>query len=100
MGGEAGGVAMLRWMSIRIDGRPLRQGPENGAALPRQASRPGRCRVRTRGQCQKSIVADNCTVRGAPRARLDSSGMPQYALLVTLLTPARSASGRPAIVVA
>lgn len=48
---------------------------------------------------QKSIVADNNTVLGAPSARLESNGMPQYALLVTLFTVARSASGRPASVV-
>ena len=48
---------------------------------------------------QKSIVADNNTVLGAPNARLDNNGMPQYALLVTLFTLARRASGRPAIVV-
>jgi hypothetical protein len=48
---------------------------------------------------QKSIVADTSTVLGAPSARLDNNGMPQYALLVTLFTLARSASGRPATVV-
>lgn len=48
---------------------------------------------------QKSIVADNNTVLGAPSARLESNGMPQYALLVTLFTLARKESGRPAIVV-
>ncbi len=48
---------------------------------------------------QKSIVADNKTVLGAPSARLESNGMPQYALLVTLFTVARSASGLPASVV-
>lgn len=48
---------------------------------------------------QKSIVADNNTVLGAPNARLESNGMPQYALLVTLFTLALRASGRPATVV-
>lgn len=48
---------------------------------------------------QKSIVADNNTVLGAPSAKLESNGMPQYALLVTLFTLARKASGFPAMVV-
>ncbi len=48
---------------------------------------------------QKSIVADTSTVLGAPSARLDNNGMPQYALLVTLFTLARSASDRRATVV-
>ncbi len=47
---------------------------------------------------QKSIVAENNTVLGAPSARLESNGMPQYALLVTLFTVARNASGLPASV--
>ena len=46
------------------------------------------------------MLADSWKVRGAPSARLDSSGMPQYALLVRLVMPARKVTGRFATLVA
>ena len=80
---------------------PLADGPAVAPSLrSAQRTEPSMARLyRDSTYAQKSIVADTSTVLGAPSARLDNIGMPQYALLVTLFTLALSASGRPATVV-